>query len=163
MGIGRAVRLRPVSERLRRQHSGNRFSRACANRCRAVPAPASAAAKSSATHGLASDAGAGGLGSLADVFARAGKDSGRGAGKKSDNHPGKAGAKSEKPAEAAVQADSIGDDVAKAFFAEFDKAITSGSSDGIRAAMFYQATIHKALHGIEACPKPRKPPTMPAS
>jgi hypothetical protein len=114
------------------------------NAAEPASAPASAAAKSGATHGLASNAGAGGFGSVADMLARAGKDSGSRPGKKSNGQAAKTGSKSEKKAE-----DGIGDDEAKAFFAEFDKALTSGSADGIRAAMFYPATIDKALHGIE--------------
>ena len=121
----------------------------------AEPAPdsASAAPKSSATHGSASDAGAGGFGSLADVFANSAKDSGGRSGKMPDSQSAKSGSKpektTEKPADAAAPARRIGDDEAKALFAEFDKALTSGSADGIRAATYYQATVVKAMHGIE--------------
>ncbi len=113
------------------------------------PSQASDAPKSSATHALASDAGAGGIGSLADRLATAGKDSGSRSGAKADSQEAKAGSKSEKTTDAAAQANAIGDDEAKALFAEFDKAITAGNADGICAAMYYQATIDKAFHGTE--------------
>jgi hypothetical protein len=98
----------------------------------AAPAASSSAPKSSATPGSASNGVA--------------KDSRGSFDKKADGPSAQTG---EKPADAATQANRIGEDEAKAFFSELDKTLTSGNRDGIRAAMYYQATIGKALHGID--------------
>jgi hypothetical protein len=89
------------------------------------------------------------MGSLADVFA--GKDSGGRPGKTTDGQLGKSGSQSENAADKTAEkpVNRISEAEAKALFAEFDKALTSGNAEGIRAAMFYQATVDKALNGIE--------------
>jgi hypothetical protein len=95
-------------------------------------ASSSSAPKSSSSHRSASNGGA--------------NDSGGKSGDKAIDPLAKSG---DKPADAAAQAGQIGDEEAKTLFAEFDKALATGNAEGIRAAMFYQATIEKALRELD--------------
>ncbi len=108
------------------------------------PEPASGETKTSAAKATVTHGGAGEMGSLADLFA-ARKDFGGLPDKKTDGRSAGSVAPSEKPAEPK----QVSDADAKALFAEFDKAILSGSAAGIRATVYYQVIVDKALNGVE--------------
>ena len=78
------------------------------------------------------------MGSLADLFA-AGKDSDGPPDKKTDGRSAGSAVPSEKPA----AAKQVSDADAKWLFAEFDKSILSGTADGIRATVHYQAIVDR--------------------